>query len=275
MQYLQIDQSQYLKCLAKARTALAVSAPDVSFNTVAVRLGATQLIPTAEGILESFKENYAKDLTAVQRKSFNWETPDLLVAIFYVCCKFVVSRHGFQPRFFLCTFNIQRFQMKLGKREASALAPNPTQFNKFVQLVEEYCKEELKELKAGKKSERKTPKRTPSRKRLNIDIDDTHEEEGDGRPDEGSDKELPTPSMRKRSAIGGLVSDAVGGTPTKRARMGDSSAALPASRTPSGKDKAKADKYDNTEAISGINPMVVLEPYSMHCIQLLTTLSCR
>ncbi|KND00495.1 hypothetical protein, variant [Spizellomyces punctatus DAOM BR117] len=232
---LKVPASQYSSALSKVRSILEIASPPTTFHSLGVRIGATQMIPAADLLLEAFKANYGATLSAVQRRRIDWDGPDIIVAIFFVCCKTV---------------------MKLGKREASALASNPTQFSNFVQLIEEHCKEEIKELKSDKEkyeASPKTPRKTPTKgrgRRATVHVSGETEDldESSAETTVETPSGFRTPSKRMKDGDVGIATP----TPRKRARMGSSAAAVPLTRTP-----GRTEQGDVEEAVSGINPMIV------------------
>ncbi|KAJ3186895.1 hypothetical protein HDU85_006931 [Gaertneriomyces sp. JEL0708] len=258
-----IPPTSYLSSLSKLRSVLNIPAPPITFQSLAVRLGATQIVDTAHSMLEAFKDHYGNSLSEIQKRRMDWGNPDLVVAVFYSCLRCV---------------------SKVGKRELSSLAPNQTQFNAFVKLVEDHCTEELEHLKNSANTSA-TPKRsnsqTPSgkvstgkRKRKVAEVSEDEDLNADGQPGEepqltegtmepGTDQDhmenTPVQTPRRRTRTPKRQQEApqaVTPTPRKRPRLGASATPLP--KTPK---KLNGKSIEADLAVSGINSMVANRCY--------------
>ncbi|KAI8915458.1 hypothetical protein DFJ77DRAFT_462746 [Powellomyces hirtus] len=277
---LKIPFAAYSSALSNLRNLLGVAAPPVSFSSLGVRLGATQMVDTAHGMMEAFRENYGAGLSVVQIQKMAWDDADLVAAVFYVCCKSAI---------------------KLAKREVSTLCHNVTQFNKYVKLVENHCKDEISELKQSAASATETPSKTRKRKAAaaaaeqsendNQEEEQSGEEQGaqsDAAHNQDKDPEesaittsttaattpsTPTGRRRVNPARYAIKQPESPTTPSKRPRMGASSApSTPLSTRRRGRPPGSAattpgrgKKVGNAAASatpaasapnSGINPMI-------------------
>ncbi|KAJ3171766.1 hypothetical protein HDU87_008308 [Geranomyces variabilis] len=217
MTAVKVPLGPYSTALAGTRASLQLPPPVVTLDLLGVRLGATQMVADAQNLLAAFRENYGKELSSVQQRAFAWDGPDLVAAVFFVCCSAVV---------------------KLAKRDVAVFAHNVTQFNKLVKIVEAHCKEQIAELKtAHSKPAPGTPSRTRKRKASEAVADDDDDDDepgaedvsGDDNDEKQSATPVPsTPTGRRKSPRQKAPALRTPQTPVpaaKRPRMGASAAA--------------------------------------------------
>ncbi|KAJ3152013.1 hypothetical protein HDU89_001660 [Geranomyces variabilis] len=218
MTAVKVPLGAYSTALAGTRASLQLPPPVVTLDLLGVRLGATQMVADAQNLLAAFRENYGKELSSVQQRAFAWDGPDLVAAVFFVCCSAVV---------------------KLAKRDVAVFAHNVTQFNKLVKIVETYCKQQIAELKAlHGKAVPGTSSRTRKRKASEAVADDNDDDDDDpgaedvkGHENDETQSATPvpaTPTGRRKSPRQKAPSLRTPQTPVpaaKRPRMGASAAA--------------------------------------------------
>ncbi|KAJ3023477.1 hypothetical protein HKX48_002904 [Thoreauomyces humboldtii] len=123
---LQTTGSKYNTALGRIRQILKLPPPVLNLHSLAVRLGATQLVGTAEELLAVFIARYQEEMTDQRRSNFDDKNHNLLAAVFYVCGKTM---------------------MKIAKKDVECLVENCTMFKTYTTLVEHYCKDEIHALK--------------------------------------------------------------------------------------------------------------------------------
>lgn len=87
---LKLPLGPYSTALASTRSSLQLPPPAITFETLGVRLGATQMVASAKDLMAAFRENYGAELSIVQAKSFVWDGPDVVASVFFVCCNTMV-----------------------------------------------------------------------------------------------------------------------------------------------------------------------------------------
>ncbi|KAJ3152367.1 hypothetical protein HDU86_005896 [Geranomyces michiganensis] len=214
MTAVKVPLGPYSTALAGTRASLQLPPPVVTLELLGVRLGATQMVADAQDLLAAFRDNYANELSSVQQRTFAWDGPDLVAAVFFVCCSAVV---------------------KLAKREVAVFAHNVTQFNKLVKVVETHCKKQIAELKAmHAKAAPVTPSRTRKRKVDVVNADDEESVERNAEDDDADNEAqmeiqvAATPTGRRKSPRQKAPALRTPQTPApvaKRPRMGASAAA--------------------------------------------------
>ncbi|KAI8586571.1 hypothetical protein BDZ88DRAFT_454865 [Geranomyces variabilis] len=184
MTAVKVPLGAYSTALAGTRASLQLPPPAVTLDLLGVRLGATQMVADAQNLLAAFRENYGKELSSVQQRAFAWDGPDLVAAVFFVCCSAVVSvvltTYVVTVTPNILTSIILFHQVKLAKRDVAVFAHNVTQFNKLVKIVETHCKQQIAELKAlHGKAVPGTPSRTRKRKASEAVADDNDDDDDD------------------------------------------------------------------------------------------------
>ncbi|KAI8824234.1 sugar efflux transporter for intercellular exchange-domain-containing protein [Fimicolochytrium jonesii] len=189
--HLKLPPKQYATALTNLRKALNIAPPQVSLESLAIKVGATHIVPVVKDMRLAFETNYGATLSAADLRNVDWNHPDLTVALFYMCCKAV--------------------GMKFGKGEAEQMANNLKEFTNYIKAVEQHCKAELEALRT--ENEKQKNSQTPSRKRKKAGNDATAPEEGGvaasstGNPQTLSEKasSAPTPSKLGTPRRRGLV----------------------------------------------------------------------
>ncbi|CAG8511054.1 16115_t:CDS:2 [Acaulospora morrowiae] len=152
-------EQDYYSSLSYIKKALGISSL-IDFESLASRFGCPKLIPYAENMLEIFKEEWCKELSAASKRGIDWNGDIYKIAVFWCCCKNV----GGQDR-------VSQDQL-IGLQDFST---SRTEFQRTVKLVEKYCKTYISELKSQIKKGDLTItfiKSSPSkRKYVNDDYD--------------------------------------------------------------------------------------------------------
>ncbi|CAG8450973.1 20647_t:CDS:2, partial [Dentiscutata erythropus] len=81
-------EQDYYSSLSYIKKILGISS-SITFDSLASRFGCPRIIPYVENMLEIFKKEWCKDLSAAGKRGINWNDDIYKVAVFWCCSKIV------------------------------------------------------------------------------------------------------------------------------------------------------------------------------------------
>ncbi|CAG8476483.1 12354_t:CDS:2, partial [Acaulospora colombiana] len=105
----------------------------IDFESLASRFGCPKIIPYAESMLEIFKAEWSKELSAASKRGIDWDADIYKIAVFWCCCKSV----GGQDR-------VSRDQLT----SLHDFSASRTELQRTAKLIEKYCKNYINKLKS-------------------------------------------------------------------------------------------------------------------------------
>ncbi|CAG8450669.1 6730_t:CDS:2, partial [Diversispora eburnea] len=125
-------EQDYYSSLSYIKKILGISS-SITFDSLASRFGCPRIIPYVENMLEIFKKEWCKDLSAAGKRGINWNDDIYKVAVFW-CCSKIVGGQG-----------------RINQEELISspdFSTSHLEFQRTTKFVEKYCKSYINDLKS-------------------------------------------------------------------------------------------------------------------------------
>ncbi|KAJ1962544.1 Origin of replication complex subunit 6 [Dispira parvispora] len=103
-----LSRAHYANLFRQARQRLGLDEP-ITLEQLAVQFGSVQLVPQAEWLKQAFVEAYLPTLSAANRSNFQSNSPALIGACFYLCCKAAGGRIDRTKVILRCDTSVREF----------------------------------------------------------------------------------------------------------------------------------------------------------------------